>query len=153
MKFIFCSSSALICWSQLERKPIVCSKCQCTTNKPGFPPHLEFPTQNQHINKFTQNATKQKENITKYYRNTKKYITLGISNSKIQKIQTKTLKIPKTNKTPPNTNKYTDISAPEANLVSQITPNFQLTAKMLTNILKTLANTIKCHCDTNKPGF
>ena len=138
MKFIFCSSSALICRSQLERKPIVCSKCQCTTDKPGFPPHLEFPTQNQHINKFTQNATKQKENITKYDRITKKYITLGISNSKIQ---TKTLKIPKTNKTPSNTNKYTDISAPEANLVFQITSNFQLTAKILTNPVKIVVNT------------
>ena len=99
LKFIFCSSSALICRSQLERKPIVCSKCQCTTNKPGFPPHLEFPTQNQHTNKFTQNWTKQKENITKYYRNTKKYITLGISNPKIL---TNTLKIPITNKIPTN---------------------------------------------------
>ena len=102
LKFIFCSSSALICRSQLERKAIVCSKCQCTTKKPGFPPHLEFLTQNQHTNKFTQNATQQKEYITKYDQNTKKYISLRISNSKIL---TNTLKILKTNKTPSNTNK------------------------------------------------
>ena len=102
LKSIFCSSSALICRSQLERKPIVCSKCQCTTNKPGFPPQLEFPTQNQHTNKFTQNATKQKENIPKYDQNTKKYITLGKSNSKVL---TNTLKIPKINKIPSNTNR------------------------------------------------
>ena len=142
LKFIFCSSSALICRSQQERKPIVCSKCQCTTNKPGFPPHLEFPIRNKNPTIHTQtqktspnttkiptNTTKcqcnnqqtwfptslgisnwkstywqihSKENLTKYDQNTKKYITLGKSNSKVL---TNTLKIPKINKIPSNTNR------------------------------------------------
>ena len=66
LKFIFCSSSALICRSQLERKPIVCSKCQCTTNKPGFPHHLGFPTRNKNTTKYTQNITKYDQNTNKY---------------------------------------------------------------------------------------